>query len=345
LAGIFYFRKQKTQTMSQVIIRCPKCYWEPDKRSRWVCDVCNTRWHTFETGGICPGCGKAFEETACSKRKGGCGKMSPHKDWYKQIVTENKPKPSGSFWFWRNNDQPPVTENDRKWIEESLVYLADIFELWYFKSFKTITPDKQYFDHNFTGTEADAEYIFARLVSLMNIDAWEIRLMFSMSKSANVAGAPSGGINESWSGSLSRYVDNGLGDKEIWIGIELLNDPVKLIAILSHELARYKLLTEYQVADDDGLLIDIAAVAFGFGIFKGNSYFKFSQWTSSSRRGWEMQKSGYLPEQVIAYAMAWLAYYRDEDIGWKAYLNKTMKKYFEQSHRYIDSNKDKVLWG
>ena len=57
-----------------------------------------------------------------------------------------------------------------------------------------------------------------------------------------------------------------------------------------------------------------------------------------------MQKSGGLPEPIIAYTLAWLAYYRDEDVSWKQYLNRTMKKYFEKSYAWIGQNKDKVKW-
>lgn len=335
--------------MPKTIIRCPKCYWEPDDTCIWMCDVCKTRWNTFATSAECPGCGKVFIETACLPRKGGCGQMSLHVDWYETVEDTPNQTPGRSIWFWKNRDLPPVTENDRKWIEQSLVFLAGIFEPIYFKTLSTITPDKQYFDRDFTGTEADAAYIFERLVTIMHINAWEIRLMFSAGKHTsvidNIVATPSGGLQESWSGSSSKYVNNGLGHKEIWLDTSLLKDSIKLIATLSHELAHYKLLGEYRMEENDELLTDLTAVAFGFGIFKGNSYFKFSQWTSNSRQGWQMQKNGYLPEQVIAYAMAWLAHYRKEDVSWKKYLNKTMRKYFEQSYRYIEKNRDKVIGG
>jgi len=113
---------------------------------------------------------------------------------------------------------------------------------------------------------------------------------------------------------------------------------------MAHELAHYKLLGEYRMDENDELLTDLTAVALGFGIFIGNSYFKFGQWTGTSHQGWRMKKRGYLPEQVIAYAMAWLAHYRNEDVSWKSYLNKTVRKYFEQSYKYIGQNRDAIKW-
>jgi hypothetical protein len=60
-------------------IHCPKCQDRPRAEDRWVCiPRCGTVWHTFWTGGVCPGCGVQWTETQCLA----CGKISPHKDWY-----------------------------------------------------------------------------------------------------------------------------------------------------------------------------------------------------------------------------------------------------------------------
>jgi hypothetical protein len=39
---------------------------------------CGAVWHTFWTGGVCPGCSYKWEETQCPL----CAELSPHKDWY-----------------------------------------------------------------------------------------------------------------------------------------------------------------------------------------------------------------------------------------------------------------------
>jgi hypothetical protein len=35
-------------------------------------------WNTFDTRGVCPGCGYQWQETCCPR----CKQWSPHKDWY-----------------------------------------------------------------------------------------------------------------------------------------------------------------------------------------------------------------------------------------------------------------------
>jgi hypothetical protein len=60
-------------------IRCPLCSCEPQKSDRWLCAPgCQHRWNTFDTAGICPGCAKTWDETACLR----CGGWSRHEDWY-----------------------------------------------------------------------------------------------------------------------------------------------------------------------------------------------------------------------------------------------------------------------
>lgn len=68
--------------MDNIHISCPKCNWEPDGYPYWQC-TCSHKWDTFSTGGRCPKCGKVWEDTQCiSTRAAGCGKWSPHLDWY-----------------------------------------------------------------------------------------------------------------------------------------------------------------------------------------------------------------------------------------------------------------------
>lgn len=60
-------------------IYCPKCKEPPKLEDRWACvPSCGTTWHTFWTGGVCPGCGHNWTKTQCLA----CQQFSWHKDWY-----------------------------------------------------------------------------------------------------------------------------------------------------------------------------------------------------------------------------------------------------------------------
>lgn len=67
----------------EVKIFCPRCAWEPKQSSRWMC-LCLHCWNTFDTGGVCPSCGKVWTETQCLA----CQRWSPHADWYHEFVSE-----------------------------------------------------------------------------------------------------------------------------------------------------------------------------------------------------------------------------------------------------------------
>jgi Zn-dependent protease len=51
---------------------CPHCRAAPPVGPFWVCP-CKTRFDAFETGGVCPGCSRAFPATSCVD----CNKLSP----------------------------------------------------------------------------------------------------------------------------------------------------------------------------------------------------------------------------------------------------------------------------
>jgi hypothetical protein len=66
-------------------IRCPACAWEPRREDQWTCG-CDHSWNTFDTGGVCPACGRRWAETQCPK----CHVWSRHDDWYADDPEEGR---------------------------------------------------------------------------------------------------------------------------------------------------------------------------------------------------------------------------------------------------------------
>ena len=67
------------------IIRCPNCLYPPPKGSYWRCDEkekqgCGFAFDTFQTGAICPRCGRKFSYTQCPI----CGNWAPYSKWFNQ---------------------------------------------------------------------------------------------------------------------------------------------------------------------------------------------------------------------------------------------------------------------
>ncbi len=64
-------------------IYCPKCGYVPTGADLWQClPLCGFAWNTFETCGVCPNCGKHWEDTACPC----CSQWSPHQEWYHEFT-------------------------------------------------------------------------------------------------------------------------------------------------------------------------------------------------------------------------------------------------------------------
>ncbi len=243
--------------------------------------------------------------------------------------------------FWSKKHECPIVEEDRVWLEESMLMLMDMFGIEYLIAKQTILPTKDHFNYDFKGDSADVTFILARLYDLMDINGSDIDVYVEHipKTSYEVNGSPSGGISSSWQGAAGTYRDNG-SVKEIRIEPDIIKNTIELISTLAHELAHYKLLGEQRIQENDEYLTDLTVVMFGLGICLANSAFSFSQWTTARQGGWNMSKKGYLPEPMIAYAMAWLAHTKGEDISWDKHLNKTVRRYFTDSYYFIQENLD-----
>ena len=71
---MLFWKKKK----NDITIQCSICEWKPDGGIYWACS-CRHKWNTFKTKGKCPKCKTQWKDTYCP----GCGKSTPHKDWYK----------------------------------------------------------------------------------------------------------------------------------------------------------------------------------------------------------------------------------------------------------------------
>ncbi len=248
--------------------------------------------------------------------------------------------------FWNKSPKLPVTPEDKEWIEESMIWIKQIFDADYFIGLDTILPNKNYYNCNFNGQQSDAEFVLEQTKIYMDIDREDIKLDFFSDSPVEMAdgtllSTPSDNINGSWKSATGTYESDG-NNTIIRIEKNQLKNTTGLIATIAHELCHEILLGEGYLEENDEYLTDLLAVAYGFGIFLGNSCHSFNKFRTAHGSGWESASTGYLPEQVIAYAMAWLCIYRNEEPVWKTMLNPTILKYFNQGMEYIKTYPDKV---
>lgn len=247
--------------------------------------------------------------------------------------------------FWNKKLKLPVTEEDKEWIEEGLLMLSNEFGADHFKSLYTILPNKEFYDNDFTGSETDAEFILNQTKIYMDIADDRFQLEFFSDTPVNMADgtllSSPADINGKWNSAAGLYEESE-DITRIHIERSQLKNPSALVATMSHELAHHILLGEGRTDVNDEYLTDLVAIVYGFGIFLGNNHFNFTKYSDVKSNGWSMSRTGYLPEQVIAYAMAWLCSYREEEPFWKNLLNATMLKHFDQSIAFIKKYPEKI---
>src|SRR5205085_10807583 len=113
-----------------------------------------------------------------------------------------------------------------------------------------------------------------------------------------------------------------------------------------HELAHQRLLGEGRAdagAFDNELLTDLTAVYFGFGVFLANNPRKstgqLGRWP-----GTRLYRPEYLSEPMSGYAMAHIAWFRDEQWPpWARHLRWAPRAVFKQGLRYLHHTADSTF--
>jgi hypothetical protein len=122
-----------------------------------------------------------------------------------------------------------------------------------------------------------------------------------------------------------------------------IGEPMALVGTMAHELAHLRLLGESRIeadAYDNELLTDLTAIFHGFGIFLANSP---RNWDGqySSWPGTTLRKPEYMTPPMFGYALAHLAWHRNETKPpWANYLHWTARTNLKQGQRYLEQTRD-----
>lgn len=120
---------------------------------------------------------------------------------------------------------------------------------------------------------------------------------------------------------------------------DLSDDPVQLIATLSHELGHALHNRSKEPLDIETelyeMFTDLTAIYLGYGVFTANTRFEFSQFQNADTQGWRASGAGYLPEADIVFGTALFMQIKNipqetaaEHL--KPRLRKMLKKAFKQ---------------
>lgn len=233
----------------------------------------------------------------------------------------------------------PLDHERRKYFENNLLWLNQEFPEPPLHQRKIFTPTEQDFPIKWNHPEESARQALKIIAENMQLGCNEIELDFYDNgiKELNMGGSPifleTDPETPEAAGLYHHKNDNG--QYEISLSTEAIKRPDTLIATIAHELSHVKLLGQKGLEENDECLTDLATVFFGFGVFNANTAFQFYQ--ASDR--WGYSNLGYLKQEEWAYAIALLAFLRNEDEpAWSKYLNVTLKKDFERSLEYLVEN-------
>jgi len=242
--------------------------------------------------------------------------------------------------FWNKNPKCPIKIEDKIWVEDNLNWLnKNVVNLI---SQQTILPTKKYFDWEFKGIEKDAEFVLKKIGEYCGVDTKKIELDFYSEEAIKL---DSGTVTqkEEGTGTAGLYIQKE-NSFSILVEVQQLKRPNSLIATLAHELSHFVLIGQKEVhldGDENEWLTDLLSIAFGFGVFIGNTKFEFKQWqTGDGWGGWQTSTQGYLPQQITAYAMAKIEIKRTKEMpNWINLLKKDFQRDFKKSMKYLSFNK------
>ncbi len=236
-------------------------------------------------------------------------------------------------WFKPTCPCDPVA---KEWVESRLRWLSKQFGLHILLERPIILPTPEFFPDPWDGSPRAVRLMFARVCSYMGIDPESIKLelfddptptsYYSLNPEAGFAAA-------TWS-PAERFGQRN----KVRVERGGVYRPADLVGTMAHELSHELLLGEKRLdpeSFDNELLTDLTAIYHGFGVFLANNPRKstgeLSRWPGTT-----LHRPEYLSEPMIGYALAHLAWFRDEDRpAWARHLRWTPRAVFKQGLNYL----------
>lgn len=216
----------------------------------------------------------------------------------------------------------PVEEVERLWLENSFLYLLEIFGKTATKNRRVLVPKSDHFPVKYDGSERSAYETLKIVAEQMEVRFETLKLDFYDETLQYITEGNPLGLY--W----GKYENDIF---EISLARTALNNPEEMVGTLAHELAHVKLLGENRMEENDEKITDLATMFFGLGIFNANSALK------TFNHGWST--AGYLTQMEWGYAFTLFANFREETSPfWLDHLCANIKADYWQSQRFITNN-------
>jgi hypothetical protein len=238
--------------------------------------------------------------------------------------------------LFHSEPQCPIDAPTRKWVDHRWSWLESQFGAELAQKVDVVLPRPEFFPDPFAGTDEDARRLFDRVCGYMQIDPATVELSL-YDEERPIADNPIFAAQQ-WHGTAGLYHAEG-GKFRIWVEAENLNDPLGMVATMSHELGHVHLLGHRRLTgeeEDHEPLTDLLTVFFGMGILTANSVIREQSWQDGPYAGWKIGRRGYLGMPIYGYALALFARSRGEDgLEWSGELRPDVRSAFTQSMRFL----------
>lgn len=235
----------------------------------------------------------------------------------------------------------PVTEDDRIFIDSNLAWMR--FQFGRLEVPSMLAPSKIRLP-SYSSLEDLGQAMLRFVSKQMDIDPDTVDLHFF--EEGNLDNHLHTNIQSEEGYNLGEYHhrNNLTGKFDIAINLESLKSPEQGIATFAHELAHLKLIGEGRISGEEEtneLLTDLTAVYFGFGVFMVNTAFQRKTWSNGEAwEGWSISKSGYLPVEMINYALAFQSFLMDQLApDWLQDLSRANRRMVKESLLFLQEEK------
>ena len=205
----------------------------------------------------------------------------------------------------------PLDPQAKAWVERSLEWLSEQFESSAFTNKPVILPTAEFFPAAYDGSDESVRVLPHKVCEYMEVDPDKIDLeLFTAQRNLWLVNDGGKAVSTEPAGTYSERQ----GRFRIRLDRNQTDRPMDLVGTIAHELSHARLLGEFRInrnVFDHELLTDLTAVFHGFGVFLANSPRNwdgaYTTWPDS-----ELKKPEYMTSLMYGYALAHLAWHREE---------------------------------
>lgn len=225
----------------------------------------------------------------------------------------------------------PLDTAEKAWVERRMVWLADRFGIDRLRSATVLLPTAEFFPEPYTPDYAGCRTCLDRMCGHLRVDPRSVRL--EVVDDDAMPGAA--GLYQMRERSV------------ICVAESQLDDPPRLLATLTHELAHELLLKGGHLTSDTPdheQVTDLLPVFLGAGIPLANATVRATSWSAGEWSFSSFSKQGYLSSIQLGYALAVFAFVRGEDRPrWASHLRTDAAVTLKAGLRYLFKTEDCLL--